>query len=79
MARKLSYDGQGLRPARIDRTTGEAYAMLFLYNDGCIPTASPTAMQAYLGRLALLAKVRVREESSYIDLHMAQALVEACA
>jgi hypothetical protein len=32
---------------------------IFLYNDGCIPTASAAHMKAYLARLAHLAKFKI--------------------
>jgi len=47
VARRLSYGGS------------TALDEIFLYNDGCIPTASADHMQAYLQRLAVLAKLRV--------------------
>lgn len=32
---------------------------IYFYNDGCVPTASPEKMQAYLQRLAVFAQLRV--------------------
>jgi len=46
-AKKLSWSGSGELSA------------IFLYNDGCVPTASAAAMKAYLARLAVLSKVKV--------------------
>jgi hypothetical protein len=34
---------------------------IYLYNDGCVPTRSAANMNAYLKRLAHLAKFRSRE------------------
>lgn len=48
-ARKLSYESS---PA-IDR--------IYLYNDGCVPTRSAANMRAYLERLAVLMKLKVRD------------------
>lgn len=42
---KISFDGS---------TDAES---IYLYNDGCIPTDSAAAMNAYLARLAILAKL----------------------
>lgn len=44
-ARRLSCDGS------------ENVTTIFLYNDGCIPVESSWAMQAYLARLAILARL----------------------
>ncbi len=43
--KKLSYDGSG----------GD---MVYLYNDGCVPTSSPTAMKSYLKKLEILMKLK---------------------
>lgn len=32
---------------------------IFLYNDGCVPTGTPTSMQAYLARLAILSTLKI--------------------
>lgn len=48
-ARKLSYEGS------------PATDVIYLYNDGCVPTRSAANMRAYLERLAVLMKLRVRD------------------
>jgi hypothetical protein len=48
-ARKLSYQGS---------TDTDA---IYLYNDGCVPTRSAAHMRAYLARLAVLMKLRLRD------------------
>lgn len=53
LAIKISYDGQGWR-RRSDGTW-----LLYLYNDGCIPTKSNAGMGSYLRRLGLLLKLKV--------------------
>ncbi|NNM70195.1 MAG: hypothetical protein HKM00_09590 [Gallionella sp.] len=45
--RKLSWNGS----ENTDR--------VYLYNDGCVPTASDKNMNDYLGRVAILAKLKV--------------------
>jgi hypothetical protein len=47
VARTLWHDGS----AAVDE--------IFLYNDGCIPTASSAHMQTYLQRLAVFTKLKV--------------------
>ena len=47
MAKRLSVDGNP------DVTA------IFLYHDGCIPTGSPLAEQAYYERLALLSRLKI--------------------
>jgi len=44
-ARKLSFSGS------------EDVNMIFLYNDGCVPVQSAWAMQAYLEKIAILARL----------------------
>lgn len=46
--RKLDYKGNG------DPTADR----IWLYNDGCLPTASPAHWRAYQARLEVLAKLR---------------------
>lgn len=46
-AAKLSYKGD----SNTDR--------IYLYNDGCVPTASAEHMKNYLERLKILAKIKV--------------------
>jgi len=46
-ATKLSYNG--------DSSTD----IIYLYNDGCVPTASAEHMKNYLRRLEILAKLKV--------------------
>ena len=47
-ARKLSYSGSS------DLDT------IYLYNDGCIPVHSASAMESYLKKLKVLAKLEVK-------------------
>jgi len=47
VARKLSWD---------DKENVDA---IFFYNDGCVPTKSAVHMDAYLARLAVLAKLKI--------------------
>lgn len=46
-AAKISYEGS------------DDLGMIYLYNDGCVPTHSAANMKAYLERLAVLAKLQV--------------------
>ena len=46
-AAKLSWEGKG----DVER--------IFLYNDGCVPTASASAMRKYLDKLTILARIAV--------------------
>ncbi len=48
LAKKVSWNGSA------DTKT------IYLYNDGCIPTESASAMEAYLKRLASLMKLKIR-------------------
>ena len=52
VAAKLSYKGS------------EDLAMIYLYNDGCVPTNSAQHMQVYLQRLAVLTKLKVEGKRS---------------
>jgi hypothetical protein len=45
--------------ARISWKGSPDLAWIYLYDDGCYPTASAADMQAYLKRLAILAKLEV--------------------
>jgi len=45
--------------AKISYKGSEELSSIYLYNDGCIPTASKPDMAAYLGRLAHLAKLKI--------------------
>lgn len=52
----------GLGPATIRKLSwngGENAERIYLYNDGCVPTANATYMRAYLDRIAILAKLKV--------------------
>lgn len=46
-AKKLSYEGS------------ENTDKIFLYNDGCVPVHSKANMEAYLQKLAILAKLNI--------------------
>lgn len=46
-AKKLSYEGD------------ENANVIYLYDDGCVPTHSASNMKAYLAKLKILAKLRV--------------------
>jgi len=48
VAKKLSYKGS------------EDTETIYLYNDGCVPTQSAENMNAYLKRLTILAKLKVK-------------------
>lgn len=53
---------RGLRAAtaaKISYKGSSDLSNIYLYNDGCIPTSSPTHMAAYLKRLAHFAKLKV--------------------
>ena len=50
------------RAAALSFKGSDNTAMIHLYNDGCVPTASAAHMQAYLARLARLAAYTVVEE-----------------
>lgn len=51
VCRKLSYSGE---------VAGDR---VYLYNDGCVPTNSKANMDAYLKKLALLAKLSLTRET----------------
>ncbi|MEZ5492856.1 MAG: hypothetical protein R3F50_21475 [Gammaproteobacteria bacterium] len=46
-AKRLSYD------------QSESLDKVYLYNDGCLPTSSKESMEAYLEKIAVLAKLEV--------------------
>ena len=48
-AAKLSYEGS------------ENTDFIYLYNDGCVPTASAEYMRQYLERLGILAKLKLED------------------
>jgi hypothetical protein len=48
VAKKLSYKGS------------DSTDIIYLYNDGCVPVHSTSNMNAYLKRLAILAKLSVK-------------------
>ena len=48
VAKKLSYKGH------------ENTETIYLYNDGCVPTQSTANMTAYMKRLTILAKLKVK-------------------
>jgi hypothetical protein len=50
-ARKLSWESK------------DALDVIFLYNDGCVPTKSAANMSAYLAKLAILSKLKVETSS----------------
>lgn len=47
------------KAAKISFRGDSSVEAIYLYNDGCIPTASPDHWGAYQARLALLAKLKV--------------------
>ncbi len=49
--KKLAYDGDG------------GGGKVYLYDDGCVPTHSKANMDAYLKKLAILAKLSLERES----------------
>lgn len=49
VAAKVSFDGK------------DDLESIFLYNDGCIPTSGADHMKKYLARLAILAKLEVKD------------------
>jgi hypothetical protein len=48
------------RAAKLDWQGRANIARIYLYNDSCIPTAGDAHMTAYLGRLAVLMKLKVK-------------------
>jgi hypothetical protein len=53
----------GLGPATITKLSWDANPnpkQIFLYNDGCVPTANKKSMDAYLARLAILASLKIK-------------------
>lgn len=53
---------KGLGPAKARRLSwnaSENLEKIYLYDDSCVPTTSPAAMESYLDKLQLLAKVWV--------------------
>lgn len=54
VAEQLSFNGK------------EELETIYLYNDGCIPTESAEAMNAYMRRLAILAKLPVTNAEDYL-------------
>jgi hypothetical protein len=45
--------------AKVSYNSDSNTDMIFLYNDGCVPTESAEHMKNYLNRLAILAKLKV--------------------
>ena len=53
---------KGLTPQKVKEISWEGDSndeMIFLYNDGCIPTRSKENMNRYLKRLEILAKLKI--------------------
>ena len=50
-AKKLSWNGD----PNVER--------VYLYADGCVPTAGPAKMSAYLARLAVLANLSIKSSA----------------
>ena len=48
--------------ARLDYQGRNDLDRIYLYNDGCVPTASDANMQQYLKRLGILMSLRTDEE-----------------
>jgi hypothetical protein len=54
---------EGIGPATAAKLSwkgSEDTDSIFLYNDGCIPTASAENMKKYLAKLQILAKLRIK-------------------
>ena len=51
------------RAARISYKGDTNIEVIYLYNDGCVPTESAANMTAYLARLAVLAKLEIGGEA----------------
>lgn len=52
----------GLGPATIRKLSwndSDNAERIYLYNDGCVPTANAKSMRAYLDKIAILAKLKV--------------------
>ncbi|WNC72726.1 hypothetical protein RGQ13_01725 [Thalassotalea psychrophila] len=51
---------KGIGPATLKKLSykGEASDTVYLYNDGCVPTSSETAMSSYLKKLEILLKLQ---------------------
>jgi hypothetical protein len=59
LAAQLSYDGQGIQRHFGFDGTGNTYETIHLYDDTCAPSLGKAHMEAYLKRLAILARVKV--------------------
>jgi hypothetical protein len=59
LAAQLSHDGQGIKLKPNCDGAGATSPTIHLYNDACSPGLGGAAMQAYLQRLAVLARVKV--------------------
>ncbi|TWG87913.1 hypothetical protein L602_001500000460 [Cupriavidus gilardii J11] len=65
---------KGLTPARAAKISYEGKTdtnCIYLYHDGCIPTASAANMTAYLKRLAVLAALQIEGVAPYERLSRA--------
>lgn len=50
--------------AKVSFNGNEDLRCIYLYNDGCKPDSSAKAMQDYLRRLAILAKLKVEKKKA---------------
>lgn len=53
------------RAAKISHDGSPNPALIFLYNDGCVPTESAANMDAYLRRLSVLVQLKIDGEAPH--------------
>lgn len=51
------------RAIKLDCEARENVECIYLYNDGCIPTHGAAHMKAYLNRLAMLMKIKIKSSA----------------